>query len=439
MNGIKYIEIRNFKSILDLTIDLRYGEGKAPNGWRDFEVMPFIEGLGQHRYVPILGIYGANASGKTNILEAVKCFCDVIQNGVEGNFKPNRINPKYNSTSFAVAIQGVDSTLVYELEYDRFSLRREKLACQSENGQFTVFSAVDGKLDPGELAGGSYGPERLSEIFKVECMDGHERQYKTFLGCLARNYLGLSWAVAVVADALLKDTAVYLHNAPPLSYAIDKLVDSRASNDVKGAFGKIVKVLRKFDFSLRDIKLEREVVPSSDLPKHAARFKNRKSMMSFLGDSSVAFDQVTTYHAREDGGLEAFDFQTEESEGTKIAAGLVGVCLWALERGAIVFFDELDRSLHPILLLDLVRMFKCKSTNPQGAQLVFTLHDTTLLEDATTRTSEIAVVNNNAHDGTRMTRLSELYKEDGKAVRNVHNFRKQYMEGLLSGVPHPLQ
>ena len=151
------------------------------------------------------------------------------------------------------------------------------------------------------------------------------------------------------------------------------------------------------------------------------------------------FDKVTTYHNRVDGGLEAFDFMTEESEGTKVAAGLVGVCLWAIERGAVVFFDELDRSLHPIVLLELVRMFKRKSSNPHGAQLVFTLHDTTILEDPTTRVSEVAIVNNNMHTGTTMTRLSELDKEDGRGVRNIHNFRKQYMEGLLSGVPHPLQ
>ena len=50
---LNYLTIRNFKSILDLKVDLRFGEGKAPNGWRDYEMMPFIENPygRQDRYV----------------------------------------------------------------------------------------------------------------------------------------------------------------------------------------------------------------------------------------------------------------------------------------------------------------------------------------------------------------------------------------------------
>ncbi len=439
---LNYLTIRNFKSILDLKVDLRFGEGKAPNGWRDYEMMPFIENPygRQDRYVPVLSIYGANASGKTNILAAIQCFRDVIREGIAGNFKPNRINPKYSTTRFEAAIQTAESMLVYELEYDRSSVRVERLTCfEGPDQRTTVFVAVDGVLDVGELPSAAYGENRLSEIYKVECMDGKTRQYKTFLGCLARNYAGLSDKVVAVADTLLDRIAVHLHNDPPLSYAIEKLTESRDLTDTGGAFEKIVRVLRKFDFSLREIKMEREVVAPSNVQKRIERLSRSDYILSRAYDGAFIFDKVTTYHNRVDGGLEAFDFMTEESEGTKVAAGLVGVCLWAIERGAVVFFDELDRSLHPIVLLELVRMFKRKSSNPHGAQLVFTLHDTTILEDPTTRVSEVAIVNNNVHTGTTMTRLSELDKEDGKGVRNIHNFRKQYMEGLLSGVPHPLQ
>ena len=439
---LNYLTIRNFKSILDLNVDLRFGEGKAPNGWRDYEMMPFIENPygRQDRYVPVLSIYGANASGKTNILAAIQCFRNVINDGIEGNFKPNRINPKYPTTRFEAAIETAEAMLIYELEYDRSSVRVERLTCEEgPNQRKTFFATLDGVLDVGELSSAAYGENRLSEIYKVECMDGRARQYKTFLGCLARNYTGLSDKVVAVADTLLNRVAVHLHNDPPLSYAIEKLTQSRDLTDTGGAFEKIVRVLRKFDFSLREIKMEREIVPRSDVHKRIERLSRLDYIISRTHNGAIISDKFTTYHNRVDGGLEAFDFMTEESEGTKVAAGLVGVCLWALERGAVVFFDELDRSLHPIVLLEFVRMFKRKSSNPHGAQLVFTLHDTTILEDPTTRVSEVAIVNNNVHTGTTMTRLSELDKEDGRGVRNIHNFRKQYMEGLLSGVPHPLQ
>ena len=437
---LKYLTIRNFKSILDLKVNLSFGEGKAPNGWRDYEMMPFIEGPGglQDRYVPMLAIYGANASGKTNILESLEYFKKVVRNGIAGSFKPNRINPKYKTTRFEVGIQTATDVLVYEVEYDQSAIHMERLICKMANDVVTVFSVEESRLEAHGLSTDLYGVDRLSEIFKVECTDGKSRQCKTFLNCLVRNYKGLSDKVVAVEDMLLNRTTVYLHNDEPLSDAIEMLAGINDDKNERTAFKKIVEVLRKFDFSLRNIELKRQIaVP--------ANFQNRFEWMVRMDldnswrDGAVGYEKITTYHDRFGGGLEAFDFMTEESEGTKVAAGLVAICLWALEKGAVVFFDELDRSLHPIVLLELVRMFKRKSTNSHGAQLVFTLHDTTILEDPSTRISEVAVVNNNVYTGTTLTRLSELDKDDGKGVRNVHNFRKQYMEGLLSGVPHPLQ
>ena len=437
---LKYLSIRNFKSILDLKVDLSFGEGKAPNGWRDYEMMPFIEGpCGQQdRYVPMLAIYGANASGKTNILESLEYFKKVVRNGIDGSFKPNRVNPKYKTTRFEVGIQTTTDMLVYEVEYDQSAIHIERLVSKTANDAVTVFSVAESRLEARGLSTDLYGVDRLSEIFKVECTDGKSRQCKTFLNCLVRNYKGLSDKVVAVEDMLLNRTTVYLHNDEPLSDAIEMLAGINDDKNERTAFKKIVEVLRKFAFSLRDIELKRQIsVP--------ANFHMRTEWMMRIDlkkpwrDNTVVYEKITTYHDRVGGGLEPFDFMTEESEGTKVAAGLVAICLWALEKGAVVFFDELDRSLHPIVLLELVRMFKRKSTNSHGAQLVFTLHDTTILEDPSTRVSEVAVVNNNAYTGTTLTRLSELDKDDGKGVRNVHNFRKQYMEGLLSGVPHPLQ
>ena len=69
---IRKIHIHNYRSILDLTVNLAYSEGKAPNGWVEGEVLPFVgdEFGASARTVPVLAIYGANASGKTNIIRS---------------------------------------------------------------------------------------------------------------------------------------------------------------------------------------------------------------------------------------------------------------------------------------------------------------------------------------------------------------------------------
>lgn len=408
------ISIRNFRSILDATLELTYDEGKAPNGWRQHEIMPFLDspyGF-DFRRIPILAIYGANASGKTNLFRALNCLKSVVREGVERNFHPNRINRKYATTMFSVVMSEKDVRLTYRIEYDRYSITHESLSMTKDGQDVSVFSVANAVLNAGALKISLYDQDKLASIFRVECTDGVGRQNKTFLNCLARGYQGLSSEVCTVASMLLQRTEVYLHNdEQSVLDGIRKLSDARTTISADDALEKIVRVLRCFDFSL-----DRLVV-----------------------DRHGQDERVMAFHRNVDGTSESFDFLSEESEGTCVAAGLVGVCLWALETGNVVFFDELDRSLHPLILLELVRLFKSRTANLHGAQLVFTLHDTTLLEDATLRVSEVAVVNNNAFTGTTLTRLSQLTRGGNDGVRNVHNFRKQYLEGILTGVPHPVR
>jgi AAA15 family ATPase/GTPase len=81
-------------------------------------------------------------------------------------------------------------------------------------------------------------------------------------------------------------------------------------------------------------------------------------------------------------------------------------------------------------------MFKDKRYNIKGAQLVFTTHNTDILDDAVLRVSEVAITRKTIQTGTLIRRIVE-FKDDGLDVRNVTNFRKQYLKGFYSGVPHP--
>lgn len=434
---LQYFRVRNYTSILDACLDLSFGEGKAPNGWRDYEMMPFLALPDDNgcRRVPVLALYGANAAGKTNILRAFSRFKQVICEGISAGYSPNRINRKYATTTFEVGVYLAGTQLRYSLEYDLAGIASEILERVKEGE--VVFSCRAGVLDVGELPHGAYDQNRLADIFKIECSDGNGVQIKSFLYCLVKNYVGLSKIVAELGDVLMRGTEVYLHNDPLFSHALDKYIGRSDNQNFASAFAKIVAILRKFDFSVRNMDLDRRRI-DRDSPGPVIVELIKQGVVSSIGDGALTVDRVTVYHQGIDGRLEPFDFMTEESEGTKIAASLIAICLWALENGTVVFFDELDRSLHPIILLELVHLFKRKTDNPNGAQLVFTLHDTSLLEDPVIRVSEIAVVNNNAYTGTTVTRLCDLDRGKDSPVRNVHNFRKQYMEGILSGVPHPI-
>ena len=92
-------------------------------------------------------------------------------------------------------------------------------------------------------------------------------------------------------------------------------------------------------------------------------------------------------------------------------------------------------SLHPLLVRELLNLFLKKDLNPKGAQLVFTTQMTDIMEDSILRLSEVAIVSKDRFLGSRIRRLIDL-KKGGEDIRNVTNFRKRYLEGHYSGIPH---
>jgi hypothetical protein len=84
---------------------------------------------------------------------------------------------------------------------------------------------------------------------------------------------------------------------------------------------------------------------------------------------------------------------------------------------------------------EIVLLFKNRRHNPKGAQIIFTTHNTDILDDSVLRLSEIALVRKTTANGTLVRRLVDV-RNEGEDIRNVTNFRRQYLAGFYSGVPH---
>lgn len=119
-----------------------------------------------------------------------------------------------------------------------------------------------------------------------------------------------------------------------------------------------------------------------------------------------------------------------ESEGTRTWFRLIGPVLDALGKGSLLLVDELDASLHPTLSAQLLRLFHDPVTNPAGAQLVFTSHDTSLLNhlnrDEVWLTAKLP-------DGS--TRLGPLTEFAGERVRKSQNLENAYLHGRFGALP----
>ena len=113
-------------------------------------------------------------------------------------------------------------------------------------------------------------------------------------------------------------------------------------------------------------------------------------------------------------------------------SALIGMLLFALDNGNVIILDELALSLHPLLTYELVKLFKDKRYNTKNAQLIFTTHNTDILDNDLLRISEIGIINKTLTSGSTIQRVSDF-----EGVRNVTNFRKQYLHGTYTGIPFP--
>lgn len=124
---LEMFEIINFRSILDLKVDFRYGESTAPRHYQESESWAFLEtrSAKKRRFVPVLAIYGANASGKSNIVNAFLTFLRLLTNGVANCYAPNKLNRKYDYAQFVCTVVIEDEKYRYDIKYDAAHILQE--------------------------------------------------------------------------------------------------------------------------------------------------------------------------------------------------------------------------------------------------------------------------------------------------------------------------
>lgn len=432
---IETFKIRNYRSIVDAVIDFRYGEGAAPRHFRDGETWPFLQTKAgkRDRFVPVLAMYGANASGKTNLVNAVLQFQELLSSGVGGRFVANKLCPKYDYASFEAIVSTEGRRFRYTVVYDEEKMREERLASLGADGEETLFSIAPGGKSFEGVTGENYDASRMEDTLRIECSNDKGVWVKPFLPCLARTFPGLTDFAPLLMDEFLDRLKVSKHNEFLISNAIDLLAQGDSAEARQAAMDKIAKLLKKFDFGVRGMTMERQRIDKNgDWFLEVFQEPFRPSAIARKQGGVWIVDEVKVFHEDAGGNIKALDFKTEESDGTKVVAALIGVCLWALETGRTLFVDELDRSLHPFILLSLIKLFKSKRYNRKNAQLIFTAHDPTPLDGDLLRVSEVGIVDKSTVAGTSFRRLC-----DYKGMRNVANFRKQYLSGVYSGVPFP--
>ena len=441
---LSYFRIQNYKSILDIKIDFSYAEGKAPNNYKELNKIPFLEVSSKdkrNRFIPCMSIYGANASGKTNIIKALFTYKHIvkstnIQDLYFPLYSPNKLNSKYNTTIFELEIFSGSAKFKHFIEYNNEEIKKEALL---KDDKIIYSIDKDNKIyNFNAITNEQYNDEKIKNILLVECSEKIENVYlqkRVFMSVIAQKYPGLNEDISMAFRKYNNNIMPFIDNN--ITRPTLKTVNDLNNLDkVKDILSETSNIIRKFDIDILKIVPNVKYIEVKD-EKQRNHYKSIHEMMN--GNSSfdpdkgtVRDDFINSYHKDIDGREIIFDMERDESKGTNVLFGLIITILIAFDSGSTILIDELDNSIHPLILAKVIEMFKSKEYNKTNAQLIFTIQCADILDMDILRVSEVAVVNKNLKSGSTFKRISDF-----KGIRNTMDFRKMYLKGEFSGIPFP--
>ena len=359
-----------------------------------------------NKYLKVTAVYGANASGKSNVIEAFSHMKRIILDSFTEEAKWKNIPLKRfnfdeeskNSTSmFEVFFKYNNETYQYGFELDNQSIKEEWLY-KERKIKYKKFELVFAREN---------NEFELSKELKI---------YSEMLNGLSEKTLILSFLANIKIEDI-KNTYEWFKETKVLNLETfntgDRLSEFLPKELLKGELAakeKFNNFLADIDVGIKDIKIEET---NSD--------ENNKY-------------NIFSVHQNNDNQKSEYLPISEESDGTLKMISLYSDIEKCIERGGTIFIDELDAKLHPLLTKYLIQKFHNKITNPNDAQLIYTTHDVVNLRKENFRRDEIWFVEKNIKNESTLYSLAE-YKIDNTKVRNDASYDKDYLLGKYGALP----
>lgn len=385
----------------------------------------------QTKVVPVAAIYGANAAGKTTMLKALDYFVSAIRNShtrvaskVGVPYSPflldeeSRSSPSGYDADFVIG--GVRYHYGFKVNGER--VLAEWLYSFSSSGKRQVRSVLfhrDFESDP-EFYFGKYLKGENKVISKLTRSNG------LFLSAAAQNSHP---QLSPVYEYFLRgfSTRMEISGSPEL---IGPQVSAYFGENNKERQAKALRFLRAADAGISGMRFSR--VPFDEKSKEMLE-DLEKFLIKYLDSDAVDVDkeektEVELIHCGDGGNGYGIKLRSESS-GTLALLQILGPVFSRLVEGGVLVVDELNVSLHPLVSKELIRLFSSRETNPGGAQLVFSTHDTSMLMTGLLRRDQIWFAEKDKVGVTNIYSLSDIN------VRSGDNFERGYIEGRFGAIP----
>jgi predicted ATPase len=359
--------------------------------------------------VPVTAIYGANASGKSNLLDGLAFMRSLVLGrslaSAPAGFqvRPHKLGPgpKLDQSVFVVEVVVADVPYTYgftvtdDVVVDEwlyaYPAKRKRLLFERSKTEFKIGgTVVDSKA-------------------KFEVLEELIRPDRIFLGVCDQLAIG---PLMPVYEWFARGMAVRKLRTQARPHLLGDRVGTYLSRKPEN-ISRLVSLLAAADVGVVDLVVE----------------EGREAPL-YRSDQVVRREhELKLLHGAD---REPFDLQ-DESSGTLNWLELLPNVLDAVDGGRVMIVDEIDASLHPLLTAELVRLFRDERTNPNGAQLIFTTHDTsllgTMLGDQVLERDQVWFVEKSG-DGA-----SQLYPLTDFKPRKDQNTERRYLGGSYGAVP----
>lgn len=370
---------------------------------------------GRYRLLKSAVIYGANASGKSNLLEAMSfmrlfVLTSLAEMQVEEKIraKPFKLDAVTENapSHFEITFLHNNSRYRYGFEVDKNAVRKEWLFRAEKVKEDMLFIRENADIE-------------ISDNFKEGIgLEEKTRDSAPFLSVVAQ-FNG------EIAGSILK----WFRGFKSLHAQRDQLYERFSVQFLQDETMRplIMDLIHKADLGIDDLVVDEIPVDENAQQALSGLRQELRKHRTF---------RISTVHQKFRDGVKEGNAQlnlfSEGSEGTAKIVRIAGPLLDCLKNGHVVAVDELDAKLHPLLTKAIVRLFNSSDSNPKNAQLIFTTHDTNLLQDVqgrNLRRDQIWFTEKNKHSATDLYSLAEM------KARNDAAIEKNYIQGRYGAIP----
>lgn len=370
----------------------------------------FLKGFGNIRVLRSAIIYGANGSGKSNFINALSFMRDLVSNSInhqpgQGIFQaPHKLCAKETPSNYSIQFVKNDIRYAYGFSVKQNLIQEEYLYYFPKGRQVKIFERNGMEIKSGDRYNKGAFDVGISIL----------KENRLFLSCVA-NYSNIE----EIEEAFLffsKDMIVY---NPVINNWTEYSIELLQNNDaVKNEF---VNILQALGTGIKDIRVKLDKVKLTDLQQELQLPDELR--MLFGSQEGNRIEAKVIYDRFE------VDLMTEESAGIRRLFQMICPIIDILNHGRILICDELEGNLHESLISQIILMFR--SCQKDGfAQLIFSTHDTSLLNKDLFRRDQVWFTQLNEERATDLYSLIEI-----KNVRKTENLERGYVSGKYGAIP----